>query len=263
LPTGQLQPLSSTTKDSRYLVLDSIARNGEAVRATVLVVGRTGVEIDRKYALLSRRETIDCANKAILDEIGGFHDATGKLVETKILSSRIGRQADSSDFEVTVACDVAAVGKGRIVAGWKAAQREAQVPPEGLAAAAEADPKNAEAWAWLCASGARGRWRPQTPRDCDKAVELAPDSAATRLDRGFLRLSLGHRGDAEADFKAVLDKDPANAAALLGRSLVAAMRGDTAASQADRRRALELDPKIPDWVEASYGFLIDPRYRSL
>jgi hypothetical protein len=149
----------------------------------------------------------------------------------------------------------------RAVIGYRAAQREVQSPPDDLYATASANPQDADAWAWVCASGARGHWRDSMPRDCDHAVSLQPKSTATILDRGFLKLLIGKRPAADADFGKALVIEPNNAVALFGHSLVAAMRGDMGASKRDRARALEIDPTVADWIEANYRFQISDEYR--
>lgn len=260
LPGGRVQFVGQTLNEAEYLVLDSIRRGDGVVEATVLIVGDKPTAIERRFAFLVRRETFDCSTQTIAGETGGFYDAAGKLVETRVLSSRVGRQANSSDFEVKVACDATSVGRGRILTGYRAAQLDFQAAPADIAATAEANPQDAHAWAWLCAAGARGRWRPQTPADCDKAVDLAPDSTATLLDRAFLKLALGKNAPAAADFRAVLALDPGNAAALYTQGLLAEIRGDKAASRRDRARGLALDPRIPSWIQQKYGFQIDRRY---
>ena len=148
------------------------------------------------------------------------------------------------------------------MANWRVAQRESQMPPRGFEKVAEARPQDAQAWARLCAAGARGRWRSQTPGDCDRAVALNPADSAVRLDRAFMRLGTGKTAAADADFRHVMQAEPTNAPAIYGHSLVLAMGGNEAASRTDRGRAFDLDPSVPDWVEASYRIMISPAYRT-
>src|SRR5204862_4535251 len=132
---------------------------------------------------------------------------------TEYLTGAVGRPMEFSDYEAAVVCDGKPGPAWRGVADWRAAQRAMQTPPEDLAKVAEADPKDAGAWAWLC-HGAPFHWRPQSLKDCDRAVSLQPQSAAVRLDRAFLNMATGHNTVAAADFRTVLANDADNAAAL-------------------------------------------------
>ncbi len=259
LPEGRLQLVEANSYDVRYLALDDIARGEGAVRATVLVIGKTGTGIERKHAIAARRESINCADKTIYDETGGFYDAGARLVETRILTGAVGREAGLSDGEAAVACDAAAAGKGWVVRGWRAARRESQKPPADLK---PATPEDADAHAWLCAAGARGYWTKATPGHCDKAIALLPKDAAPRLDRAFLHLQANRRGPAAADLRAALALEPDNPAGLFGRSLVAYLAGDKAGSKADRVRALDIDRRIADRLEAWYRLTIGPEFRA-
>lgn len=261
LPQGRLQVVHTSATEVRYLALDDVRQAGATASATVLRVGRTPDGLDDRMALIVRYETIGCAGRQLFEGRIGEFDAAGVLkVVTNGFSGKRGRPAATEDGEVAVACGTAP-GKGRIVVGSRAAQRETQSMPDANQAFAEANPKDADAWAWLCAAGARGRWRDQTPKDCDHAVSLRPDDTGTRLDRGFLNLMLGHRPAADADFRKVVATEPRNATAIFGHALVLAMNGDEAASRKDRARALAMDPDIPAWLERTYRFLISPRYR--
>ena len=262
LPAGRLLEVHSSATEVRYLALDEVRRPaGGPVAATVLRVGRKPDGLDEKMAMIVRYETIDCAARRLSEgRIGGF-DPQGQLkIVTNGFSGKHGRPAAREDGEVDAVCG-AAPAKGRIVAGAKAAQRETQAMPDANEAFAEANPTDADAWAWLCAAGARGRWRNQTPKDCDHAVSLRPGDTATRLDRGYLSLILGKRSVADADFKTAAAAAPDSAAALFGHALVLAMNGDEAASRPLRAKALTLDPELPAWLERTYRFLISPKYR--
>jgi tetratricopeptide (TPR) repeat protein len=189
----------------------------------------------------------------------GTFDTEGKLTAVaNAYSGKLGRPADVGDREVPALCRAA---EGATVTGWRAAQRSAQQLPEGYAKLAEARKTDADAWAWLCAAGARGAWRAATPSDCDKAVAMLPDDTATRLDRAFLFLKIGRRSEAGADFAHVLAKEPQNATALFGRSLLYAVRPDPAASRRDRIAALDLDEQIPGWVARTYDIQMSQEYR--
>ena len=145
--------------------------------------------------------------------------------------------------------------------GFRAAQREVAAPPQGYEKFADAHPQDADAWAWICAGGARGMWRNSMLADCARAIRLNPDDPAVRLDRGYLMIQLGRPADADLDFGAVLAKAPQNAAALYGRSLALAMRHDEAASRKYRGQALDLDSDIVEWVIANYRIQMSQQYR--
>jgi Flp pilus assembly protein TadD len=93
-------------------------------------------------------------------------------------------------------------------------------------------------------------------------VKLNPQTASVHLDRGYLRLMRGDKGGADADFKQVLVLEQANAQAIFGRSLIKAMNGAMGPSRTERGRAFDLDPKVAEKVEATYGLQIWPEFRS-
>lgn len=261
LPTGKLLQLEGHVADVRYLAPDQTAKNGTSVQATVLIVGRSPKAVSDRYAFLVKRETIDCAARRIRDELAGEYDGVGKLVNTEILSSSLGRPAASDDAEVAVACAGAPPGGLRVAMGYKAAQRDVQSPPDNLIALADAAPKDPDLAAWVCAAGARGRWNPSLPKQCDHAVALNPTSAAVVVDRGFLKLVLGKAAPADADFQKAAALDPQSAGGLFGHSLVMSMRGELEGGRKVRDRALDIDPKVADWIEQTYRFQITDKYR--
>jgi len=259
LPLGRLQRLESGVDETGFVALDDLRRDGGAVEATVLVVGKTATSIKDAGAMVVRRVTVDCDAGRIFDGRAGAFDTEGKLTTvTNGFSGKHGRPVDVGDREVPVLCQAA---KGPIITGWRAAQRSAQQLPEGYATVAEARKTDADAWAWLCAAGARGAWRASTPKDCDKAVEMLPADLNTRLDRAYLFLKIGRRPQAGADFAHVLAKEPGNAAAIFGRSLLHAVGGDEAASRRDRVAALDLDEAVPAWVARTYDIQMSQEYR--
>lgn len=262
LPTGALEQMAFSVSDVRYLAVDQTHPVGDGFDATILIVGKSPTGISRRYAMVVRREILDCKQSRIFNEMAGEYDATGKLLNYELLSGTAGRPVEASDQEAGRLC-----GKGpkpalRRVIGFKAAQREVQSAPDDLFATADAHPDDADAWAWVCAAGAHGHWRPSMPADCDRAVSLQPKSAATLLDRAFLKLKIGKLPGADADFAKALTLDPQNATAIFGHSLVAAMRGDMAASKAQRTRALAIDPSVPDWIQGTYMFQIGREYEA-
>lgn len=259
LPTGRLQRLESGVDETGFVALDDLRRDGQAVSATILVVGKTATAIKDGGAMMVRRMSVDCATGRIFDGRVGAFDTEGKLTAVANgYSGKHGRPADVADREVPVLCKGV---KGAVVGGWHAAQRSAQQLPQGYARIAEARKTDGEAWAWLCAAGARGAWRASTPSDCDKAVALLPDDMETRLDRAFLFLKIGRRAEAGADFAQVLARRPQDPAALFGRSLLHAIAGDQAASRRDRVAALGMDEAIPGWVARTYDIQMSQEYR--
>ena len=260
LPDATLQFAGANVTEAHYLDAASVKRSGTLAQAIVLVVGRTSTAIARQYALVAKHETLDCAGHTISDEMAGEYDATGKLKNNEILAGSVGRSIESGDFEAQLVCDNKPAIAWRAANGWRAAQREVQTPPDDIAATAEANPKDADAWASLCRAGARGHWRAKAPKDCDHAVRLRPDDAANRLNRAYLNLAIGHNPAAASDFRAILTKTPDHPAALFGQSLIEAIAKNLAASKRDRARALALDPKLPDWVTLNFRILISDPY---
>lgn len=262
LPDGRFKLVSSGMTEARYLALDTLKPAAEGgLDAVVLIVGAAPDGLEGGTALMSKRERIDCAGQRLFEGQAGYFDAEGKLKSaTRFYAARRGRPVEAGDTEVAAACDPAKQ-RGRIVKGLHTAQRQVQKPPEGYAQIAAANPDDAHRWAWLCASAARGRWRPESPRDCDRAVAGLPDDTALRVDRGFLNLMTGKRPAADADFRKVMAQDPTDAVAIFGHSLILALNGDKAGSRAPRIRALDLDPDAPAWIEQNYRFFITAEFR--
>ncbi|MBU1378321.1 MAG: hypothetical protein KKE02_17655 [Alphaproteobacteria bacterium] len=259
LPLGRLQRLESGVDETGFVALDDQRRDGGVVEATVLAVGKTATSIKDAGAMVVRRVTVDCAQGRLFEGRVGHFDTEGKLTTVvNGYSGKHGRPVDVGDREVPVLCRAA---KGPVIVGWHAAQRSAQQLPEGYAKVAEARKTDADAWAWLCAQGARGAWRGSTPQDCDKAVQMLPGDLAARLDRGYLSLKIGRRPQAAADFAHVMAQEPGNASALFGRSLLHAMGGDQSASRRDRVAALDLDEAVPAWVARTYDIQMSQEYR--
>ena len=262
LPAGPLEFLSAGVSEVRYLAPEATSAAGGAVQATVLIVGKSPTAIAQRYAMVVRRETVDCTQGRIFNEMAGQYDAKGGLLNHELQSGRAGRPVEASDAEFARLCDDKPAAPRRRLAGFRAAQREVQSPPDDLFATADANPKDADTWAWVCASGAHGHWRPSMPADCDRAVSLQPKATATILDRAFLKVKIGKLPGADADFRMALGLEPQNATALFGRSLVAAMLGDMAASKRYRGLALDIDPTVPDWIQGTYMFQISREFRT-
>lgn len=262
LPEGPLKLVKAGMTESRFLDLKSLKPAADGgLEATILVVGRASTGLEGGTALMSKRAVLDCAGQRMFEGQIGYFDVSGTLkTATNAFSGKRGRPFEPGDYETAMACD-AAKKKERVVDGYRAAQREVQTPPEGYAKAVEARPDDAHGWAWLCASAARGTWRPQSPTDCERALTLRPKDAALRVDRGFLNLITGKRAAADSDFKQVMAQTPENAGAVFGHSLVLAMAGDKAGSRVARIRALDLDPDVPEWIEKTFRFFITAEYR--
>jgi len=263
LPNGRLQFVISNSTEGVWLALDEVRRAGGQVTATVLKVGRTTTSIEGGGAMVSQVATVDCAAGRIFDGKVGAFDVDGKLVSASTgYSGKRGRVVEAADYQVPVLCKGEA---GRVVTGFRAAQRQSQALPEDFAARAEANPKDADGWAWLCAVAARGQWRKEAPSDCDRALALRPDDVDTRLDRAFLFLKIGRRSEAAADFARVLAADPKNATAIYGRSLLTGIaRGGVAgvaASKADRCAAIAQDKELPGWVARAYQIQMSQEFR--
>jgi tetratricopeptide (TPR) repeat protein len=266
LPDGRLQFLTSNSEAGSYLALETVRREGAQVSATVLKVGRTTTSIkgDGKDggAMMSLVSTVDCAAGRIFDGKVGAFDVDGKLVSASTgYSGKRGRVVEAADYHVETVCKGLT---GRVVNGFRGAQRESQARPDDLPARAAAKPEDAGGWAWLCAAAARGHWRAEAPEDCRKALELRPDDHNLRTDRAYLFLKIGRRSESAADFARVLKAEPKNAAALYGRSLLAGIDGGNAgvaAGKADRCAALALDKEVAGWAARSYQLPTSQEFR--
>jgi hypothetical protein len=264
LPAGRLILLERGVSDVRYLALDEAKPADGFASAVVLVVAKTANGLEGGAAMSVMRKRVDCSRQRVFDEALGYFDYDGRPMKTETYySGRHGRPPAYAETQAEIPRVCGASPVGHAFAGYRGAQREAQMPPEDyerLIAGRSVDPAVA---AWLCAAGARGRWRETTPGDCDRAVKLNPGLAEAGLDRGFLHLKLGNRQRADAAFREVLAREPANATARFGRGLLAAMGGDKAASKKLRGEALAADADIPKAIEARYGFYISSEYRTL
>jgi len=92
-------------------------------------------------------------------------------------------------------------------------------------------------------------------RDCNRALQLHPKTAAYLDSRGLVHLRRGEFDKAVADYDAALTIKPDIAWSHLGRGLAKLKLGQTAAGQADVAQALKLEPKLPDEAQ-SYGIAI-------
>ncbi|MBL8554281.1 MAG: hypothetical protein JNL41_08385 [Phenylobacterium sp.] len=260
MPDGKLQLVSSTMQEADYISLDDLKRGEDgSVSVTLVRIGRKVDSIEGGAAMVTRRESVDCASRRIFEGRIGIFDVDGRLTgATNGYSGDRGRPADSGDYEIPAVCDGK---KGRVVQGFRVAQREVQALPDDVAARAETRPDDAEAWAWLCAAGTRNRWRDRTPDDCAHALKLRPDDHATRIDRAFILMKIGRASESDAEFARVLADDPRNATALYGRSLSHALRGDEAAARKDRGAAMDIEEDVPNWIARTYNLQVSHHYR--
>ncbi len=262
LPDGRLQFLTSNSEAGTYLALDTVRREDAQVTSTVLKIGRTTTSIKDGGAMMSLVSTVDCAAGRIFDGKVGAFDVDGKLVSASTgYSGKRGRVVEAADYQVETVCKGLT---GRVVNGFRGAQRETQARPDDLPARAAARPEDASGWAWLCAAAARGHWRKEAPEDCRKALELTPDDHDLRTDRAYLFLKIGRRSESAADFARVLKAEPKNAAALYGKSLLAGIDGGNAgvaAGKTDRCAALALDKEIAGWAARSYQLPTSQEFR--
>jgi tetratricopeptide (TPR) repeat protein len=82
--------------------------------------------------------------------------------------------------------------------------------------------------------------------ECDEALRLAPDSAATMDSRALVLLRLGRLNDAIAAYDQALAAAPTMAPALYGRGLAREADGETSRAQADFDAALAIDPRLSE-----------------
>ena len=80
--------------------------------------------------------------------------------------------------------------------------------------------------------------------DCNRAVDLAPELAGPRANRGMVRLKQQNWRAAVQDYTRALDTDPAMPAALFGRGYAHARLDDMTRAQADIGAARRMDPRI-------------------
>jgi tetratricopeptide (TPR) repeat protein len=97
-----------------------------------------------------------------------------------------------------------------------------------------------------------GRELGQGLDDCEAALRLLKNDAATLERRGLINLRLGYFDKAIADFNAVLKLQAANAAALYGRGVAKKKKGLEIAGEADIAEARQLRPEVVQALMA-YG----------
>jgi tetratricopeptide (TPR) repeat protein len=86
--------------------------------------------------------------------------------------------------------------------------------------------------------------------DCNKALELHPNDAATLDSRGLVNYKAGHLQDALADYGAAVSKDSSFADALYMRGIVERKLGDTATSDTDMAKAVQEYAILPGLTTA-------------
>jgi tetratricopeptide (TPR) repeat protein len=115
------------------------------------------------------------------------------------------------------------------------------------------DKANAGAWNSLCYDQAM--WNLTLDKalaDCDKAVALAPRSAAIQDSRAFVLLRLGRTDEAITVYDAALKLNPLQADSLFGRGVALLRKGKLKEGQADLALARRLSSLI-DVTFATYG----------
>ncbi|MEO5774331.1 MAG: DUF3857 domain-containing protein [Sphingomicrobium sp.] len=80
--------------------------------------------------------------------------------------------------------------------------------------------------------------------DCNKALQLAPNTPAMLDSRAFVKLRMGETDAAIADYDAALKLAPKLAASLLGRAIARARRGERATALVDLASARKVAPDI-------------------
>jgi hypothetical protein len=262
LPTGALRLLGTSVKEARFLLQDGAARTGPMAEGLVLIVAKSPTEFEGA-AMMSQRKRFDCVQHRVFDGAAGYFRVDGVLMTRRsFYNGKRGRPTSASEIEEAALCGPPQQA-GRLFDGFQAAQRDIQTPPDDIEALAKARPDDPHVFAWLCAVGARGRWRKETPADCDRAVKLNPAAAEPRLDRAVLNYKIGRQAAGEAELKALVATAPDNAAALFVLGLMKETRGDKAGGRRDRSRALQLDPGVPDWLQVRYDLTIGQAFRTV
>jgi tetratricopeptide (TPR) repeat protein len=88
--------------------------------------------------------------------------------------------------------------------------------------------------------------------DCNRALQINPDSAADVDARGFVRFKRGEFAPAINDASEAIRRDPRRASALYVRGLAELRSNQTAAGLADIRAAQAIDSKVGDYY-AKWG----------
>jgi tetratricopeptide (TPR) repeat protein len=88
--------------------------------------------------------------------------------------------------------------------------------------------------------------------DCNEALRLKPNVAATLDSRGLTYLKMGQWDSAIDDYSSALRLDPKLASSLYGRGLAKLKKGDTAGGNADIAEAKAIEANIVEDF-ARYG----------
>jgi tetratricopeptide (TPR) repeat protein len=88
--------------------------------------------------------------------------------------------------------------------------------------------------------------------DCNRALQINPESGADLDARGFVHFKRGEFAPAINDTAEAIRRDPRRASAFYVRGLSELRTNQTAAGQADIRAAQGLDPKVADYY-AKWG----------
>ena len=114
-------------------------------------------------------------------------------------------------------------------------------------------PEDASLYASRCWARAIFNQLPDALDDCNKSLQIIPNSNTAALDsRGFTYLKMKNYDAAITDYKAALVLDPNLATSLYGRGLAERQKGRAAAASRDIAAAKSLLPQITDYF-AKWG----------
>ena len=239
---------------------DALGRTGDFARsladldrAIVLAPGDTRAHVMRGLANARRND----AQSAATDYDAALRldpRNTDALVNRAALYSLAGQQDKAiADLDAAIAIrpndPLAFFNRGYA----HFARRQFDLAIDDYSAAISLDPRMGVAYNNRCATRVlAGRDVPQALVDCNKALELAPDSIDVRNTRGLVYLKIGQPALARVEYDGALKHDPRNALALYGRGLARIRTGDAMGGDADRKAAAGLDHDI-EFQFRSYG----------
>ncbi len=127
------------------------------------------------------------------------------------------------------------IGRGlALVADWQLADR-------AFGQAVQADPANAEAWAWW--GEAKQHLGEDGGSELDRALELSPNSVVVRALRGLHWKRIGNDRQALLEYQAAAELEPDNAAWKTALGETYARLGDLVSALSVYQRATELAPR--------------------